>query len=32
MGYRKRGAAGTLALVAIILSFVAVLMVYTRPF
>ena len=31
-GYRKRGAAGTLALVAIILSFVAVLMVYTRPF
>jgi len=32
IGYRRRGAAGTLALVAILLSFVAVLMVYTRPF
>jgi hypothetical protein len=32
MGYRRRGAAGTLALIAIILSFVAVLMVYARPF
>lgn len=32
IGYRRRGAAGTLALVAVILTFVAVLMVYTRPF
>lgn len=32
IGYRRRGAAGALALVAIILAFVAVLMVYTRPF
>ena len=32
IGYRRRGAAGTLAVVAILLSFVAVLMVYTRPF
>jgi hypothetical protein len=31
-GYRKRGAAGTLALVAIALVAVAVVMVYTKPF
>ncbi|MBI5691155.1 MAG: hypothetical protein HZC55_13795 [Verrucomicrobia bacterium] len=32
IGYRRRGAAGTLALVAIALAFVAVVMVYVRPF
>ncbi len=31
-GYRRRGAAGTLAIVAIALVLVAVVMVYTRPF
>ena len=31
-GYRRRGAAGTLAVVAIALVLVAVVMVYTRPF
>jgi hypothetical protein len=31
-GYRRRGAAGTLAWVAIALALVAVIMVYTRPF
>jgi hypothetical protein len=32
LGYRRRGAAGALAPIAIALVFVAVLMVYTRPF
>jgi hypothetical protein len=32
IGYRRRGAAGALALVAIVLVFVAVLMVYLKPF
>jgi len=31
-GYRRRGAAGTLAVVAIALVLVAIVMVYTRPF
>jgi hypothetical protein len=31
-GYRRRGAAGTLALVAIALAVIAVVMVYTKPF
>ena len=31
-GYRRRGAAGALAAVALILAFVAVVMVYTKPF
>jgi hypothetical protein len=31
-GFRRRGAAGTLALVAIALAVVAVVMVYTKPF
>lgn len=31
-GYRRRGAAGTLALVAIVLAIVAVVMVYAKPF
>jgi hypothetical protein len=31
-GYRRRGAAGMLAVVAIVLSGVALVMVYTRPF
>jgi hypothetical protein len=31
-GYRRRGAAGSLAAVAVILSFIAVLMVYLKPF
>lgn len=31
-GYRRRGAAGTLAVVAIALVLVAVVMIYTRPF
>jgi hypothetical protein len=31
LGYRRRGAAGALAPIAIALVFVAVLMVYTRP-
>lgn len=31
-GYRRRGAAGTLAAVTLILAFVAVVMVYTKPF
>jgi hypothetical protein len=31
-GYRRRGAAGTLALVAVVLAAVAVVMVYTKPF
>ena len=31
-GYRRRGAAGTLALVAVVLALVAVVMVYTKPF
>jgi hypothetical protein len=32
IGYRRRGAAGTLALVAIVLVTIAVVLVYTRPF
>ena len=32
IGYRRRGAAGTLAVIAIALAFVAVVMVYTKPF
>lgn len=32
IGYRRRGAAGILAIVAMILAFVAVVMVYARPF
>jgi hypothetical protein len=32
VGYRRRGAAGTLALVAVVLAAVAVVMVYTKPF
>jgi hypothetical protein len=31
-GYRRRGAAGTLALVAIALAIIAIVMVYTKPF
>lgn len=31
-GYRRRGAAGTLAVVALALVLVAIVMVYTRPF
>ena len=31
-GYRRRGAAGTLAMVALALATVAVVMVYTKPF
>jgi hypothetical protein len=31
-GYRRRGQAGILAVVALVLAFIAVLMVYTRPF
>jgi hypothetical protein len=31
-GYRRRGAAGTLALVAVVLAGIAVVMVYTKPF
>jgi hypothetical protein len=31
-GYRRRGAAGALAAVALLLALVAVVMVYTRPF
>src|SRR3954471_7011460 len=31
-GYRRRGAAGTLAVVVIIVVFVAVVMVYAKPF
>ncbi|MEX2045427.1 MAG: hypothetical protein WD941_08755 [Opitutus sp.] len=31
-GYRRRGAAGTLAAIAIVLALLAVIMVYTRPF
>lgn len=31
-GYRRRGAAGTLAAVTLILAFIAVVMVYTKPF
>lgn len=32
IGYRRRGAAGALALVAIVLVFLAVVMVYLKPF
>ena len=32
VGYRRRGAVGTLALVAIVLLIVAVVMVYLKPF
>ena len=32
MGYRRRGAAGALGVVAVILAFIAVVMVYTKPF
>ena len=32
LGYRRRGAAGALALIAIVLVFVAVVMVYLKPF
>ena len=31
-GYRRRGAAGTLMIVAVLLAFIAVVMVYTKPF
>lgn len=31
-GYRRRGAAGTLALVALVLASIAVVMVYLKPF
>jgi hypothetical protein len=31
-GYRRRGAAGMLALIAIALAIIAVVMVYTKPF
>ena len=31
-GYRRRGAAGTLAVIALALATVAVVMVYTKPF
>jgi hypothetical protein len=31
-GYRRRGAAGTLAAVALLFAFIAVVMVYTKPF
>lgn len=31
-GYRRRGAAGALAAVAVILALIAVVMVYTKPF
>jgi hypothetical protein len=31
-GYRKRGATGVLAVVAIVLAGIAIVMVYTRPF
>ena len=31
-GYRKRGAAGALAAVALLFAFIAVVMVYTKPF
>ena len=31
-GYRRRGAAGTLAVVALALALVAIVMVYSRPF
>ena len=32
IGYRRRGAAGALGVVAVILTFIAVVMVYTKPF
>jgi hypothetical protein len=32
IGYRRRGAAGGLAAVAVILAFIAVVMVYLKPF
>lgn len=32
IGYKRRGAVGVLALVAIVLAVVAVVMVYTKPF
>lgn len=32
IGYRRRGAAGALTVVAILLAFIAVLMVYLKPF
>ena len=32
IGYRRRGAAGALAIIAMALAFVAVVMVYTKPF
>lgn len=31
-GYRRRGAAGTLAVIALLLATLAVVMVYTKPF
>jgi hypothetical protein len=31
-GYRRRGAAGALAAVALLFAFIAVVMVYTKPF
>ena len=31
-GYRRRGAAGALAMVALLFAFIAVVMVYTKPF
>lgn len=32
LGYRKRGAAGTLSVVAVLIVAIAVVMVYTKPF
>jgi apolipoprotein N-acyltransferase len=32
IGYRRRGAAGALALIALVLAFIAVVMVYLKPF
>ncbi len=32
IGYKRRGAAGTLAMIAIAVAFVAVVLVYTKPF
>ena len=31
-GYRRRGAAGALAVVALLFAFIAIVMVYTKPF
>src|SRR3954462_10187281 len=32
MGYRKRSAAGVLAAIVLLLAFIAIVMVYTKPF